>query len=436
MEPRSERNSTLQTTPGLYIPEAGFDARRTAIGFTVLALAWLALIAPLMIADVWDETAGLQLFRDPSSSFAGDAELIWRQSIGLWRPLPSWIAAAVIRASPSFDSAWLTLRWLNALLIVTSAGLLTLAFIRWRMDLSPHPLWLPLLLLFSSGSISSATWFAAIFDVFVLFFLAAGVLCLAQRSPSVAGILFGVAFFCKETAILLFPLIAILWSAGRITARDAVRASIPPVFLGAVYFFLRGSRIRLGSGEDIHQFDIEQFGASLLGMADSFWIGALKTDGPILLGVLVLLASLAALRSWKVRGMALMLVLLAAAIYWGMFAQWQGGIVLSHLNFVGRLYLIPVTIAILALALDGRRWVFPLILLVGTTGAALTWRDHQRFQRAYRAAYELGSSSSVSVRIDYAERPLTDGRRNLEIGSFPDAAWTFDAREAKLTRRR
>ena len=435
MEPRSERNTTPQTTPGLPSPPA-FDARRTLIGFAVLALAWLALIAPLMIADVWDETAGLHLFRDPSGSFAGDAALIWRQSIGLWRPLPSWIAAAVIRASPSFDSAWLALRWLNAVLIAASAGLLTFAFIRWRTDRSPHPLWLPLLLLSSSGAIVSATWFAAIFDVFVLFLLAAGVLCLAQRFPGTAGILFGVAFFCKETAILLFPLIAILWSSERITAREAVRAAVPPLFLGALYFFLRGSRIRLGSGEDIHQFDIEQFGASLLGLADSFWIGAMKTNGPSLLGVLVLLASLAALRSWRVRGTAALLFLLAAAIYWGMFAQWQGGIVLSHLNFIGRLYLVPVTIAILALVLEGRRWVFPLILLIGTTGAALTWRDHQRFQRAYRAAYQLGTSSSVSVRIDYSERPLTDRRRNLEIGSFPDAPWTFDAREGRLIRRR
>jgi hypothetical protein len=407
-------------------------SRRWAAATAALIAVWLAFVVLLMIADVWDETNGMLLFSSPAMTLAQKVRFVLTQSLGFWRPLPTLVITFVLHAVPSFDVSWRILRALNAALILGALAFLLQAVRSDDTRDSDAPLF-TLAFLFSGSAVIAAGWYANAFDAAALFLIAAGTFILLRGKAVAAGVVFGVAFFCKETTALVFPFLLMLVAAGRLPWRRAVAAGVPAAILGAVYFGFRSRIVPFGGEGDVHGFAPDQLWPTLVNLGESLWRQTLKGDGPDVIGFVALAVSLAALRKPRLVAAALVFLGGMAVIYWGMFGIYQGGVLIHHLNFVGRLYLVPVAMLLTVLALERRRVAIAVLCLPILWGGYTTWRDHARFQRMYARIYRTAAEAAQKpLTVHYPPKPLDDTVRGVKVGDLPAAAVHVDAKTGRL----
>lgn len=408
-----------------------------------LVAIWIALVGRLMIADVWDETNGMLAFSAPTPLIQ-KLHFVLTQSLGFWRPIPTLLVTVVLHFVRDFDVSWRVLRAVNAAMLLGTCVLFVrvLGVVRGEFSgphssgetapathnsqlTTPNALFV-LPFLFSASALITAGWYANIFDASALLLIALALTMLLPRNLDAglsarrtthdlsAGVILGIAFFCKESAALALPFLLVLFAARRITFPQALRAGTPATILGATYFVIRSKIVPFGSTGDVHGFDPAQFVPTLLHLGESFWEQTLK--GYSAIGFVFLALSLLALRRVRVIAAMLLFLLATAIIYWGMFGEYQNGTVMHHLNFTGRLYLIPVTLFLFLLALERRTIAIAVLLIPIVYGAALTVRDHIRLQQTYATIY-----ARAPITVHYPAKPLDDTVRGVKIGDIPTA---------------
>jgi hypothetical protein len=406
---------------------------RIRIATAALILIWIGLVVNLMIADVWDETTGMLAFSDPSHPLGWKLHFVLTQSLGFWRPIPTLVVATVLHFVRDFNLSWRLLRGIDILLLLGALVLMLDAIRRWSGPSPWRDLAFTVAFLFSSSTIITAGWYANIFDASALLLIAAGLSLLARSRPLAAGVVLGTAFFCKETAALALPFLVLLFAAGRTSARDMLRTGIPAAILGAVYFAIRAHIVPFGSASDVHGFDPHLLAPTIVNWCESFWRQTMKASGPAIIGFLFLALSLAALRRPRLIAAAALFVLIAGCLYWGMFTQYQNGQLMSHLDLVGRLYLIPASLMLVILSIEAQTLAIALLLMPIVFGAATTYRDHARFQRVYKRIYATARSAGHKpLTIEFPEKPLHDTVRGIEVGEIPGAAVILDPKNGRL----
>jgi len=395
-------------------------------------LVWFVLAIRLMIADVWDETNGMLYFSDVSISLATKIHFVLTQSLGFWRPLPTLIAAVFLHFIPSFNVSWRVLRLVNMLMMTGALLLLLNAADRWSARSDRRRFFFTIAFLFSGSGFIAAGWYANIFDVTAMLILAAGLSQLARGRDVAAGVIFGVAFFAKETAILILPFLVILMVAGRISLPRILRTFLPALILGATYFVIRSHIVPFGQAGDVHGFERQHLIPTLINFASTFWIEALKRP-MFIAGFAFLAVSLAALRRPRLIVLTALFVIGGAIIYWGMFLDYENGTLIHFHNFVGRLYLIPVALFLFLLTIEKRDAAIAVLLIPILFGGAVTYRDHARFQRMYKRIYRTAAEAKVKpLRIHFPMKPLADKVRGIDIGDHPDANVVIDAKSGRL----
>jgi hypothetical protein len=396
--------------------------------YTLIAI-WIVFAIRLMIADVWDETNGMLAFSSAALSLGGKWTFVLTQSLGFWRPLPTLVVATVLHFVPDFELSWRILRAINIALIVAAVQILLGAIeatgaLRFVTTLA---------LLFSGSAVIAAGWYANIFDASALLLIAIAIRLLFKDRAIAAGVTIGIAFFCKETAALALPFLVMLFAAQRITFRQLLRTAIPATILGAIYFAIRSKIVPFGATGDVHGFLPEQLLPTIINLTGSFWIQTLKGFGPSILGFLFLAMSLLALRRPRLIAAAIAFLAATVVIYWGMFGIWQNGELMHHLNFVGRLYLIPAALMLFLLALERRTLVIAVLCLPILFGGITTWRDHARFQRMYKRLYRTAEQSSRKpLIVHYPAKPLDDTVRGIRIGDYPTATMAVNSKTGRL----
>lgn len=395
---------------------------------TAAAVAiWIAFAMALTIADVWDETNGMLAFSSPAMSLGQKVQFVLTQSLGFWRPLPTLLVTFVLHFVRDFDVSWKILRAINMAMLLGAAWLLA------RELRDGHRFVFAVALLFSGSAVITAGWYANIFDASALLLLAVGLTQLLRGRDLAAGVIFGVAFFCKETAALMLPFLLVLLAANRITFRNALRAGIPAAILGAAYFAIRSKIVPFGGAGDVHGFAPEHLLPTFIHLGESFWRQTLKGGGPGAIGFVFLAISLAALKRPRAIAAALLFLGATAIIYWGMFSEYQAGVLMHHLNFVGRLYLVPVALMLFLLALERRTWAIAVLLLPIAFGAFTTWRDHARFQRTYARIYRTAAEAQTKpLVVHYPTKPLDDTVRGIRIGDFPEAKVRIEPKSGRV----
>jgi len=192
--------------------------------------------------------------------------------------------------------------------------------------------------------------------------------------------------------------------------------------------------VPFGTAGDVHGFSASELLPTLLHLAESFWRQTLKGDGPGLLGYLWLVVSLAALRKPRLIGATLLFLLATGLIYWGMFGEYQHGVLIHHLDFVGRLYLVPVTLLLFLLALERQTIAIALLCVPIVLGGYATWRDHARFQRLYKRIYRTAATAPQKpLLVHFPVKPLEDTVRQVRIGDFPQSPVKVDAKTGRLS---
>jgi hypothetical protein len=394
---------------------------------------WVWLVRNLMIVDVWDETNVFIVLNSPpfvTGSFSESIRYIWTHFLGLYRPF----ATSILLVGGELGLGFVALRCVNAVFLILGIGLFAIA-LKKHFAVPMH--WVAifaLLTLTSSSSVITIGWFANIFDATCLFFIALGFLLLLEEKKTWGCIALGLAFFCKEIAILSIPFLFILKNHNKLSWKSLwiILASI--AMSSICYGLVRQGLVPLGSESDIHKFSKDAFLSSTSIFLESFWLQNTKF-GPDsfqrYIGYFFFILSFLCVLGYKNKLIFISIFLISAVAYWGMFA-YQNDIVVSSLNFVGRLYLIPSTLVLFLLIADNRRigvlaLAFPII-----AGGASTYRDHVRFQELYESIFAMARNSDTPLVVDYAEKPLTDLERRVEIGSYPGARLVIDQRNARL----
>lgn len=409
--------------------------RRFIVVLTVIGAIWLIMISGLMVTDVWDETNALLLFAsEPLASMNVFEAMpaVWLQQLPLdiYRPLGSSLALGLGKLS---GGSFLFLRYFNALLMLCSVGLLARALVlRYEID-NGRAIAFFAILLFSASSLITATWFANVFDAACLFFLALAIRLYVSRQLAACGVSFALAVFCKESYVLAFPLFGwLLWEDFPHTNAEEKRArlwlAISMFGVSAVYWWARHTLIPIGSEADIHGFDIDVYAASYTSFIAGFpaQSSSFVHGGAMFwTGIAAMIALVVLTRSFGPKFTVLAILGLCGPVYWGMFG-YQGDNVMSHHNFVGRLYLIPFALTLFILFARAPRPAILLIALFSVWGMGVTWRQHFEFQQTYAEIYRLAESTEGTLVVHYPEKPLDDFRRDISIGDYPNAALRID----------
>lgn len=414
-------------------PEEWNDWKGWRAAAWTAAVIWVLFSLRLMIADVWDETNGMLAFSSAAQTLGQKLQFVLTQSLGFWRPLPTLIVATVLHFVRDFDVSWRLLRGLNIVLLLAALFFFLDAATWWGGRSELRRFVMTVAFLFSGSAVIVAGWYANVFDASALLLIAVAMSLLARGRTIEGGVVIGIAFFCKETAALALPFLVVLFAAGRLTFRDTLRAGIPATILGAIYFAIRSRIVAFGSDADVHQFVPEQFLPTVVNLAESFWIQTLKGSGPFALNLVWIVVALVALRRPRLIGAALLFLLAAAIVYWGMFGEYQNGMLMHHLNFVGRLYLVPVALMLFILALERRTLAIAILCLPIVAGAFATWRDHARFQRTYAGIYSIAARAEVRpLTVHYPRKPLNDDVRGIVVRDMPGAHVHIDERTGRL----
>lgn len=409
--------------------------RRFIVVLTVIGAAWLIMISGLMVTDVWDETNALLLFAsEPLASMNVFEAMpaVWLQQLPLdiYRPLGSSLALGLGKLS---GGSFLFLRYFNALLMLCSVGLLARALVlRYEID-NGRAIAFFAILLFSASSLITATWFANVFDAACLFFLTLAIRLYVSGRLAACGVSFALAVFCKESYVLAFPLFGwLLWEDVPNTNAEEKRArlwlAISMFGVSAVYWWARHTLIPIGSEADIHGFDIDVYAASYTSFIAGFpaQSSSFVHGGAMFwTGIAAMIALVVLTRSFGPKFTVLAILGLCGPVYWGMFG-YQGDNVMSHHNFVGRLYLIPFALTLFILFARAPRPAILLIALFSVWGMGVTWRQHFEFQQTYAEIYRLAESVEGTLVVHYPEKPLDDFRRDISIGDYPNAALRID----------
>ena len=410
------------------------DSQRYRLMLALIAAAWLALLSCLMITDVWEETQILQqLPGNPRSmDLIATMRTIWTFDLQLfsWRPIG---ASLLFTLAVLFDGNFVWLRYFNALLMLCSVALLTRALaIRYNLEAGRTVAFFAILL-FSASSLITATWFANVFDAACLFFLALAIRMYVTGNLVACGISFALAVFCKESHVLALPLFAwLLWEDWQMLEskdrKNRIRLAVSMLGVSAAYWLLRHSFIPIGSDADIHGFEIDVYASSYA----SFIAGFLAQSSSFAHGSVFFWAGIAAMialvvltRSFEPKFTILAILGLCGPVYWGMFG-YQGDNIMSHHNFVGRLYLIPFAMTLFVILARAPRSAVLMVAFFSVWGMGVTWRQHYAFQQTYAEIYRLAESSEGTLFVHYPEKPLEDFRRDLSIGNFPNAALRID----------
>ncbi|MFP5247436.1 MAG: glycosyltransferase 87 family protein, partial [Thermoanaerobaculia bacterium] len=188
------------------------------VALWALVAVWVLFAVRLMIADVWDETNGMLAFSSDAMTLTQKLQFVLTKSLGFWRPLPTLLVTVILHFARDFDVSWRILRSLNVLFLLGAVFLFLKAVPR------NAQLVFTIAVLFSGSAVITAGWYANIFDASVLLLTALATVLLLRKRAIEAGIVMGIAFFCKETAILTLPFLLILFAARQIPFRDALRA--------------------------------------------------------------------------------------------------------------------------------------------------------------------------------------------------------------------
>jgi len=418
-------------------PREGVERRSWVVAVGVVVILWTAVVAQLMVADVWDESSALALFQE-----YGFAELLssnWKQAeaggVVLFRPLPFLVFTGLAAVTQDPEITWRLLRGVNAALVLASCFLLHGA-IRRRRGVDPgRDLSFWVLYLFSGSAIITASWFANGFDAMALFFIAFAANQLTRDRGWMAGVALGLAFFCKEVAVLAFPFVAALGWTGDFTSRETKKAMAVAGSLFAVFLVLRTLVVVPGSEADLRRLSFDGVLAAMSNIPVTFWWQV--PDVPMRwLGILAFVASVAGLRSWRAAAGVAALYVGTAALYGPVLASGASPLISSG-NFAGRLYLVPAALVLSLIGLHGRRHVLLFLLIPVIWGAGITADRHFRFQRAYRALYHVAASaasSPLAVHCDFYDPVFHYRSRHLVIGHLPDARWEFRS-DGTLSRR-
>jgi hypothetical protein len=415
------------------LPDENAKAWRFA-RYAVVAI-WIAAMARLFIADVWDETNALVVFgRGSGQSAMQLIRVILKTPLPFWRPIPTILVALVIHWIPDPEVTWRLLRGVNIAVVLGALWLFLKTLDAWDGRSERRNTIFTIAYLFSGGAIIVATWFANIFDACVMLFIAWGLLLVTRNKFVSAGLIFGVAFFFKETAAMTLPLLVLLIAIDRIKIRDAVKIAIPTLTLGILYFVLRSLVVPFGSAADTHQFHASTIVPTVMGLIETYWRENLWGHATVL-GYVFFLFSLIAMRGWRGRVAFGAFAAFAALIYMEMFTTYQGNVLIHHLMFIPRLYFIPVALSLFVFAADRRWWAVAILAIPLLAGAVGTYMRYERFQRSYRNLYRYAQTAPKPVRIDYAMKPLHDPARGIEIGDFPDAHVRIDPVNGLLVKR-
>jgi hypothetical protein len=369
-------------------------------------------------------------FSSAALSLGAKLKFVLTQSLGFWRPLPTLLVALILHVISDFDISWRVLRAIDIAMLVVAVQLLLNAIdakgaLRFVTTIA---------LLFSGSAIIAAGWYANIFDTSALLLIAIALTLLLRDRAVTAGVILGIAFFCKETTALALPFLLMLYAAGRITFRPLLRTAIPASILGAIYFAIRSKIVPFGSEGDVHGFAADQLWPTVANLCESFWRQTLKGPGPGLLGFAFLALSLIAFKRPRLIAAAIAFLAATVVIYWGMFGMWQGDALIHHLNFVGRLYLIPAALMLFLLALERRTLVIAILCLPIVYGGVTTFRDHARFQRTYKRLYRTARDHTAKpLLVHFPTKPLDDTVRGIKLGDFPgDAIYVLNDKTGRL----
>lgn len=394
---------------------------------------WLWAIHGLMVTDVWDETNALLLLKTPPFSISSTADTliyVWTHYLGLYRPL----AESLVVVLQKWGSEFQQLRYFNAAIVFAAVTMFAKAL---HKHFATPLLWVAIfvaLTLTSSGVVITIGWFTNIFDATCLFLIALGFLLILGDHRVLGGSAIGLAFFCKETAVLAIPFLFVLNTSGKLSLKSVFKILIPVILIAASYAVLRQRVVTVGASNDIHTFTKDIFWPSEKVFLKSFWWQHTKfseTSIHSYFGLGFLLMSIGAIRDYRNKLIALTILFIASVAYWGMFS-YQGEVVISSLNFVGRLYLIPATLLLFLLAIDGRRFALLILAVPLISGATSTYVDHLRFQQLYQEIYNLTEKHNGTLTVHYSEKPLDDQIRRVRIGDYPNAAFKVDREKAKL----
>lgn len=392
---------------------------------------WVVFAVRLMIADVWDETNGMLFFSTPPTSLATKLHYVLTQSLGFWRPIPTLLAATVLHFITDFDISWRVLRAVNIIMLVAAVKLLLDAAALKGIERFVTAI----AMLFSGSMVIVAGWYANVFDASVLLLAAVAITLLFRDRAIAAGFVIGIGFFCKETMALALPFLVMLLAAGHITLRQFLRTAIPATLLGITYFALRAKIVSFGGAGDVHDFDPQWFMSTILGVIESFWRQTLKERS--VAGFAFFILSIAALRRPRVIAAALGFVGVMVLLYWGMIGSYQDGVLVTHLNFIGRLYLVPVTLLLFVLAIERRTLMIAALCLPIVFGGYTTWRDHARVQRMYRRIYRVAAQTAQKpLTVRFIRKSLHDDVRGIRIDDDPNAAYVVNERTGRLEPRR
>ncbi|HJQ40576.1 MAG TPA: hypothetical protein VKB93_25815 [Thermoanaerobaculia bacterium] len=405
-------------------------ATRIAIGI------WVLLIVRLYVTDLWDETVGLVYFGGQvSQSLMEKLRFIMVNPLGFWRPIPTIFCVVILHLFTDFEVSFRVLRGFSTLFVLTSLWLLMRSL---RAANEPdHPrrdFFVTLAYLFSGSAIITAGWYADIYDAIGLLFVMGGMLLLMRGRDLSAGVVIGIGAFAKESVALALPFLLVLWAAGRISFRQMLRAFIPGFLLTVLYFAIRVQIVPLGSSGDIHAFHASDFVPTLLNLAESFWRQTMVHRD--YLGALGLVVMLVALRRPRLIAAFLVFFVATAVVYWGMFVIYREDNLVHYLIFVGRLYLIPITLSLFLLALERKTLAIALLLVPIIAGAYVTYRDFLRMERTYKQIYKIARETKVKpLRVHFPMKPITDNVRGIVIGDIPDAPVAIDMKSGRLVYR-
>tara|TARA_B110000037_G_C17076974_1_gene488308 strand:+ start:298 stop:1488 length:1191 start_codon:yes stop_codon:yes gene_type:complete len=388
-----------------------------------------------MIADVWDESNALVLLSTDiidDASYGEVLSIFWLHKISLdiYRPLAS---SSIIILAKVFSGDFAAIRYSVSAVLIAAIFIFSEVLRHLKVDEKRVCLFF-IVVLFSSASLISGTWFANIFDVFCLFFLAVTAYFFVINRLIFCLLFTLSAAFSKEIYVLIIPLLFFITLRFSIPFRRFGYFLIGFILISVLYWSIRSTLIPFGTGGDIHGFNLTGALNSHLSFLAGFVFQSSKFklwDSVFISGILALVITIASMRNQVTRLSALFLLFLSMLAYWGMFGFQADEVITAH-NFIGRLYLIPFSLIIFFMASESDLRAVIAIMLLSFLSLGYTFYDHRNFQKTYLEIYELAIKSDSEIKIFYKEKNLSDRIRKIEIGNYPNSEFRIDSKKGGL----
>jgi len=405
-------------------------------------MVWLIALTRLMIAPVWDETIFYGLVAGQAK--LSQAILACWTSFPLYRPLMTTFLAVTLKALP-FDWAWPILRVVNMLLIAAAfTALLQAARIFWQGKYQA-PLPAPITLLYWLAIFSSPAvlivggWYANIFDAACFFFMACGIWAYSKERAYLAGLLFGLAWFCKEAAVFIAPLLAYLFVALPRYRKILLRAFGIYLLFGIAYWSMRSVVVPLGSQHDVHAISPAFIWPAMKAVMVRMWMPGVSSF-PAEVGIGASLLVLIAARNGLYAGLVFAVYLAATLVYAGMLpgdAAYTSYPLIGPTIFAARLFYMPAGILLFGLLMTGRRAPLLVVIFIYLAALPVQFKWQGDFQRVYHAIYALGDNEAAPVVIHIANTSSAQPMpkyRNVIMADMPNADYEFNERDGSVKR--